>query len=346
MKNLFNWVVSLYKQYDYDFIQQIESGINLSDYIQTNINLKPRGSRLFGHCPLHVDKTPSFAVMPQQNKFRCFSCGKSGGIISYLMSYEGLSFTEAVNKACLLSGNDINQMCQSNVVNYLKKIRNSISKDKRPQKIHTIIPESELDKYSKQPIQEWLNEGIRQEVLDEFEIRFDRHSNRIVYPVRDINSNLINIKGRTLYNNYKELGIAKYINYYPVGVMDYFQCLNKTYPFIKEKNEIIVFESIKSVMKAYGWGYCNCVSAEKHSLTKQQIDLLINLKVNIVFAYDSDINFYRDCSKDIQTLKRVANIFVITEQGGVLGGEKSKNSPVDCGLEIWKQLYSNKRKVV
>lgn len=56
----------------------------------------------------------------------------------------------------------------------------------------------------------------------------------------------------------------------------------------------IIFESVKSVMKAYGWGYKNCVSAEKHTLTPEQIDLLIKLRVNVVLAYDSDVNYFKD----------------------------------------------------
>ena len=58
----------------------------------------------------------------------------------------------------------------------------------------------------------------------------------------------------TASTKYKPKNNKKYINYYKVGVMDYFQGLNITLPFVREKNEIIIFESVKSVMKAYGWG--------------------------------------------------------------------------------------------
>ena len=129
--------------------------------------------------------------------------------------------------------------------------------------------------------------------------------------------------------------------------MDYFQGLNTTLKYVLDANEIIIFESVKSVMKAYGWGYKNCASAEKHTLTKEQIDLLVKLRVNIVFAYDCDVDYRSsDIRQDIDKLKRVTNVFVIEDRKKLLGGKDTKNAPVDCGEEIWETLYSQKRKVV
>ena len=51
-------------------------------------------------------------------------------------------------------------------------------------------------------------------------------------------------------------------------------------------------------MKAYGWGFKNCVSAEKHTLTDEQIKLLVKLRVNVVFAYDSDVDYRKGATRD------------------------------------------------
>lgn len=100
-------------------------------------------------------------------------------------------------------------------------------------------------------------------------------------------------------------------------------------------------------MKAYGWGYKNCVSAEKHNLTPEQISLLVKLKVNIVFAYDSDVSYNEGEVKDnIDKLRKVTNVYVISDKDLLLGGSSTKNAPVDCGRDIWEELYLNKRKVV
>lgn len=332
--------------YDDDMLQQINENADLFEYVSQFIEMEQRGNDYFGHCPLHIDKTPSFSITPAKNSYYCFSCGKSGGIIGYLMDYEGLPFDKAVKKAAELAEMDLSKMCKSHTISFLKKLRTYALKPNIAFE-HDILDVSELDKYKKEPIWEWIDEGIEPEVMDLFEIMADTKQNRIVYPVYDINGNLINIKARTRYANYKKMKIPKYINYYPVGVMDYFQSLNMTLPYIKEKNEVIIFESIKSVMKMYGWGYKNCVSAEKHTLTKGQENLLVKLKVNIVFAYDSDVSYkQKDVRKTLEKLKRVTNVYIIEDKHKLLGGAETKNSPADCGKEIWDELYKTRKKVV
>lgn len=332
--------------YDDDMLQQINENADLFEYVSQFIEMEQRGNDYFGHCPLHIDNTPSFSITPAKNSYYCFSCGKSGGIIGYLMDYEGLPFDKAVKKAAELAEMDLSKMCKSHTVSFLKKLRTYALKPNIAFE-HDILDISELDKYKKEPIWEWIDEGIEPEVMNLFGIMADTKQNRIVYPVYDINGNLINIKARTRYANYKKMKIPKYINYYPVGVMDYFQSLNMTLPYIKEKNEVIIFESIKSVMKMYGWGYKNCVSAEKHTLTKEQENLLVKLKVNIVFAYDSDVSYrQKDVRKTLEKLKRVTNVYVIEDKHKLLGGAETKNSPADCGKEIWDELYETRKKIV
>lgn len=334
--------------YDDETLKEINNNADLLSYVQQTLNLERRGSDYFAHCPLHKDLTPSLSFTPSKNAYYCFSCGKSGGMIGYLMDFEGMNFEDAVNKAASLSNIDLSKMCQSKTMSFLKRFKSmNLSHSHKEQHIHEAVPESELTKYKKDKVNKWLDEGIQQDVMDLFGIRVDTYGNRIVYPVYDIDGNLINIKGRTLYENYKTLKLPKYINYYKVGTMDYFQGLNITLPYIREKNEVIIFESVKSVMKAYGWGYRNCVSAEKHTLTPEQIDLLVKLRVNIVLAYDSDIDYKKgDVKRDIDVLRRVTNVYIIEDRHRMLGGVNTKNSPVDCGLDIWEELYLNKRKVV
>lgn len=333
-------------EYDDKVLQEINANVNLLEYVSQTIEFEKRGHDYFAHCPLHTDVTPSLSITPEKNSYFCFSCHRSGGIIGYLMQFEGMNFESAVQKAASLANVDMSKMCKSQTIIFLKKFR-SLQEPKTRTVSHEILPESTYSKYLKTKVDEWLSEGIQQSVMDFFDIRVDERQNRIVYPVRDIDGQLINVKARTRYTNYKELKIPKYINYFPIGVMDYFQSLDMTMPFIKEKNEVIIFESIKSVMKAYGWGYKNCVSAEKHTLTPEQIQLLVKMKSNVVFAYDSDVNYYQtDVKEDIARLKRMVNVYLIEDKQKLLGGEQSKNAPVDCGLEIWETLYSSKRKVV
>lgn len=334
--------------YDDDTLKEINANADLLSYAQQVFELEKRGNDYFAHCPLHVDNTPSLCFSPDVNSYYCFSCGKSGGIIGFLMDFEGLPFAKAVEKAAALANLDLSSMCQSKTVAFLKKWKQLLLAQKQRQPYqHEILSNATMAKFDKAPVPEWEAEGILPEVLDLFGVRIDNIGNRIVYPVFDNDGNLINVKGRTRYTNYKKLKLAKYINYFKVGTIDYLQGLNVTMPFVKEKREIIVFESIKSVMKAYGWGYKNCASAEKHTLTPEQIELLIQLRVDVVLAYDSDISYKKgDVRHNIDTLKRLTNVYVIEDRDKLLGGESSKNAPVDCGKETWENLYASKRKVV
>lgn len=333
--------------FDDEMLQEINANVDLLDYVSQTIDMKRRGSDYFGKCPLHIDNTPSFSITPAKNSYYCFSCGKSGGIIGFLMDYEGMKFEDAVYKAAALANMDMSKMCRSQTMSFLKRYKKIMIGKKKQECQHKILDVSEIEKYSKEEVTEWLDEGIKQDVLDLFGVRIDNWNNRIVYPVFDTNGNFINVKARTRYPNYKQMKIPKYINYFKIGTMDYFQGLNVTLPYIQEKNEIIIFESIKSVMKAFGWEYKNCASAEKHTLTDEQIWLLVKMHVNIVFAYDADVSYWQqDVKKDIDRLKRVTNVYVIEDTNLLLGGSDTKNAPVDKGKDVWDELYLSKKKIV
>lgn len=332
-------------EYDDETLQKINDSVDLLEYVSQSIEMVKSGKEYFGHCPLHIDKTPSFSITPSKNLYYCFSCGRSGGIIKFLMEYENMSFTDAVKKAAKIADIDLSQMCRSETITFLRRCKTSAIKKKKQE--HEILNSNELCKYKSGEITEWIQEGISQDTLNLFDVRIDERANRIVYPVYDIDGQLINIKGRTRFKNFKELRIPKYINYYPVGTMDYLQGLNITLPYIKQANEVILFESVKSVMKAYGWGYKNCASVEKHTLTDEQIKLIVSLRVDVVLAFDTDVSYQernlRDC---INILKRITNVYIIRDRMKLLGGKETKNSPVDLTQEIWEMLYKNKQKII
>lgn len=331
-------------QYDEDFLRELNQKVNLADYVGNFIELSPRSNGdLYGKCPLHDDKTPSFSVNTRENLFYCFSCGRGGGIIQYLIKYEGLSIDEAVQKVCRLAKIDPEKLCTSETVRFLRKMKRRTSQKEIR---HPVLDEAEYLKYADEVPAEWLQEGISAATMKEFEVRVDKRANRIVYPVRNRAGELINIKGRTRFPNYKEMHLQKYINYKTVGTMDYFQGLHLTEPFIHEKHEAIVFESLKSVMKCWDYSIKNTISAEKHDLTPEQIRLLISLRADVVLAYDGDVCYQNTkVAEDIRRLARFTNVYIIEDPEGVLGGKEGKNSPIDLGGDIYQKLYENRRKV-
>lgn len=333
-------------QYDVEFLEEIENNVDLLAYAEQSFDFEKHSRNYFTHCPKHTDKTASLAIDPKNNFFKCFSCGRGGKIINWLKVYEGMSFDEAVEKAAKLAGTDISQMCTSPTVQYYRKLKKeTAAKDGES---HVILDWSEYDKYQIGEITEWLDEGISQEQIDRFNIRLDKRSNRIVYPVTDFDGNLINVKGRTRFSNYKVMKLAKYINYYTVGQLDYFQGWTENKAEITSEKSVFIFESIKSVMKACDYGYMNAVSAENHQIGDLRVPILLKMGVNTIYlCWDSDVSYTdKSIAKDIDMLKRFFNVFIVRDRSEkLLGGKDGKNSPVDCGKDIWEILLKDMKRI-
>jgi len=77
--------------------EEIRSRINIADIIGRHVALKTAGQNLKGLCPFHKEKTPSFTVTPAKGIFYCFGCHKGGDVFTFLMEFEGLSFSEALH---------------------------------------------------------------------------------------------------------------------------------------------------------------------------------------------------------------------------------------------------------
>ena len=70
-------------------------------------SLSPKGGRLWGCCPLHTEKTPSFSVQPEKQMFYCFGCHAGGGAITFVMKAERLGFNEAVEALAQRAGMEL-----------------------------------------------------------------------------------------------------------------------------------------------------------------------------------------------------------------------------------------------
>ena len=342
-----------YEEFDEQFLSELAEKIDLLEYAESQgFEFETRGKEHFTNCPLHTDNTPSLSITEDNNGFSkyfyCHSCKTGGGIIRWLTNIEGLEFREAIKKASRIANIDMSMMCKSPTVRYIRRQYKERQMKLAANKeiFHPLIDEETFNKYSIESIPEWEKEGISPETIREFDIRVDNDSNRIVYAVRNQDGELINIKGRTRYPQYKSMRIAKYKNYFSVGDLDYFQCLNITKPFIKDKDEIIITESIKSVMKCWDWGVKNVVSAETHALTDGQIRQILRLRCSkVVFAFDKDVDYFGSKEKNLRDqmnkIKRFVNLYYIYDSKNLL---EKKDSPMDKGFDVWQYLYLRKRR--
>ena len=328
--------------YDREYLNQISCSVNLLEYAKQSMDFEQRGENWFTRCPSkdHDDRTPSLCINPRMNRYKCFACGRSGTIINWLRDYEGLSFENAVQKAASL-GNVQDKCIRSKTLSINKSLINMHLKPCT----HQTLELQEYERFKKELPKEWIEEGISEAAMNRYRVRIAESAQRIVYPVFDSNGNFINVKGRTRLRLYKELKLPKYINYYKVGKLDYFQGWQQAIKNAKEKNEIIVFEGIKSCMKAFDFGFRNTISAECHEINDYQMRLLISLGVDVVVAFDSDVNIYNDAIyKQLKKLSMFLNVYVVFNPD-MLGGADAKNSPVDLGCDIWNKLYAERYKL-
>ena len=77
-------------------IDRIMDAAQIVDVVSEFVTLRRRGVNYTGLCPFHNEKTPSFSVSPSKGVCKCFSCGKGGNAVHFIMEHEQLSYYEAL----------------------------------------------------------------------------------------------------------------------------------------------------------------------------------------------------------------------------------------------------------
>ena len=330
--------------YDSEELKSVCDSFDLLNYIeQSGYEPKRRGDEYVMSCPIHAnDDTPSLFISPEKQRWYCFGCKNKGSIIDWFIKVEHLTYRQAVDKLCRLTGAELKPMQTASSLAFFKSLI------REPPKMvdREILPESYYDQFEVPMEGEpklWLDEGIKPEMIRKYNIRINRKANRIMYPVYDNNDNLIGAKGRTMFQNYKILGISKYMNMKPIGALDYFQGMHENRAAVLQKGEAIIFEGIKSVMLADGFGYSNCISAETSVINDAQARILIEMGIrDVVIAFDSDVTNDK-LRPSVDKLRNFVNLYVIKDKRKLLG---EKMSPVDIGENVWKELYMERVKYV
>ena len=325
---------------DQEKLNDLCNKVDLMEYAEKSIDFERRGSDVYAaHCPRHEDKTPSLMITPSKNLFYCHSCHVGGNIINWLMTFEHLSFNDAVDKTAMLAGIEIDHLKTCESLSYFKQIKRS---QVQPIKFATdrqVLPWSYYEQFANEIPQEWVDEGIPADVLREYEIRVDKKSNRIVYPVYDKDGNFIGVKGRTRFKNYKDLQIKKYLNYQKIQTTDYFMGMKQNRDRILADKSAIVFEGLKSVMHVAGWGYGNCLSSETSDINDAQAAILISMGIrDLTIAFDRDVGMGH-IRKTTKLLQKYMNVYAVYDKWGLL---QDKDSPCDQGEEVWRTLYERR----
>lgn len=306
--------------------------IDILSYIGQYVKLQPQGQEYVGLSPFTNEKTPSFFVSPQKKYWYCFSCGEGGTVIKFVQKYHKVNYEKAIQ---MLSS--WGHIAIGNEEPIMKLIRRYKKREEEVIPIRKELDKDIMNKYKNVTISSWVNEGISKEVLEKYQVRYDDNACRIVFPIWDIDGRLINIKGRAAHPRWKEFGMAKYIYYFPLGKNDLFWGYHWHLQDIINKNEIILVEGEKSVMKLETNNVNNVVALGTSHLSKEQMQILLKLRVNVVVALDKDKNPRED--KNLQNLSKYNKCFVIIDNNNLL---KEKDSPIDCGIDVFKKLYEQK----
>ncbi|MDI5786691.1 DNA primase [Lactiplantibacillus plantarum] len=307
-------------------VEQVRSAVNIADFIGQYVQLKKAGKNLFGLCPFHEERTPSFSVNEQKQIFHCFSCGRGGNVFSFIMDLENLSFPEAVVKVADFGHIDLPS-------SYTAQSQPAAPKDQQQADLLKLYADSAkmyqhilVNTELGEPALKYLHErGLDDETIKTFGIGYapanqllldffkehqtdyqllrqsglfienqagdlrDRFVDRVLFPIKDASGRVIAFSGRILKKSPNE---PKYLNspetklFNKRSVLFNFDLARGP---IRQQKSVVLFEGFMDVIAAYRSGIQNGVASMGTSLTDEQIYMLERVTDTLYVCYDSDM---------------------------------------------------------
>ena len=301
-------------------IDEVLTRADIESVVGRYVLLKRSGGNLWGLCPFHSEKTPSFSVNPAKGIYKCFGCGKGGNAISFIMEIEHLNYPEAIRHLGALYGVEIPETASSG---------NDISKDEK-KRVYDILKEAARFYYKSfndpdigKPAREYAaKRGLSKQTLDNFGIGyspiawnalydylkgkgykdaellnsgifkksektdkpFDLFRGRLMFPIFDSFGKIIAFGGRALGDEK-----PKYINSPDSLVYDKRNHLYAMNFARKEQSkQLIVVEGYMDAIAMHVAGFKNTVAALGTSFTDNQLKLCSRYAEEVVFFFDAD----------------------------------------------------------
>ena len=315
-----------------NFIQELTERSDIVDVVGSYVSLGKRsGANLFGLCPFHNERTPSFAVNPAGQFYHCFGCGKGGGVINFIMEIENLSYPDAVaflakragmqmpedsfdrdarKRSRLLAANrdaarwfyeQLSTPEGKRCTDYMAGRRISPPVAKRfglgfaPERGGAFLAAMRQKGYS-----DW-------ELSDADLIRRGDHGfyctfrDRLIFPIIDVRGNVIGFSGRTL----GDAG-AKYLNSKDTLVFNKGRNLFALNLAKKSKaGYIILSEGNIDIVALHQAGFDSAVASLGTSLTPEQARLISRYTNEVIIAYDNDGAGIKASQRAIGILERL-----------------------------------------
>jgi len=294
-------------------IEEIKERIDIVQLIEKYVKLKQTGKNFSGLCPFHKEKTPSFIVSSDIQRYKCFGCGRSGDIFNFVQDIENIDFVEALEKLAKTAGvelkksspntkfkeiKEVNYIATKYYYNQLLKspialsyvLKRGINKEYIKKFALGYAPKypkliSEIKKsgnYSKKVL---LESGL---FIEKNGILKEKFFDRIMFPIRSKRGDVIAFTARQNAGN--EYG-PKYMNSPETPIFHKSYNLFGQYESrqeIRKQDLVIICEGSTDVISAHQVGIKNIVAPLGTSLTSQQLESLIPLTKNILLFFDSD----------------------------------------------------------
>ena len=331
-----------------DTIDRIFDAIIIEDVIGEFVHLKKSGANLKGKSPFTDEKTPSFFVSPSKGIYKCFSTGKGGNAISFLMETEKMTYPEALRWAANKYGIEI-------VEEKLSEDQLEEQNDRESLGVLTAFAEKffsntlfEHDEGRAVGLSYLYERGFREDIIRKFKLGycidkwddftkkaltrgyelkyllssglskdrdgapFDFFRGRVMFPIHNVSGKPIGFGGRTLRNDKKT---AKYFNSPENDLYHKSRVLYGLY-FAKnaiiKKDECFLVEGYTDVISLHQKEVENVVSSSGTSLTEGQIKLIKRYTQNITVLFDGDAAGIKAAFRGIDLLLKAGmNIKVV-----------------------------------
>jgi DNA primase len=297
-------------------IEEIKNRLDIVDQISKYLELKPAGKNYSALCPFHNEKTPSFIVSPELQRYKCFGCGESGDIFNFIQKIENIDFPEALEKLAKEAGVKLNRPQINSHIAKIYEINKlaaryyykQLKEDKKASKyiksrgfnkesiykfgigyapgnyelLDFIQNQEEGKKFNKK---ELLDSGLFTLKNNKLREKFFR---RIMFPIRSTSGKVLGFSGRVLPDNEKG---PKYMNTPETPIYHKKENVFGQYESRKaiRKEDLAIFcEGQTDVISAHQHGIENIVAPLGTSLTLEQLKTLSKLTKNFFFIFDSD----------------------------------------------------------
>lgn len=303
-------------------VEEVKNKTDIVSIIGEHVRLTKAGRNFKGLCPFHEERTPSFMVSPEIQMYKCFGCGESGDVFTFLQKYEGMDFGDALRfladkagvvlkrtspenasvKAQILEANKI----AAGFYNYLLTKHASGTegleyiKEKRGINKNTIekfnigfAPQNASLLFNFLTSKKKINKNILEQSGLVFKTRvgyMDRFRERIIFPISNHRGDVVALAGRIL-PQFDTGKVGKYINSPETLVYHKSSSLyglNITKNEIRKSKTAVVVEGELDLLSIWQAGVKNVVAIKGTAMTEEHVRILSRFAETLIMALDSD----------------------------------------------------------